>query len=197
MKKVRFISSLVILTLVFGIIAVAIIFTVMPQSKISNQITFVPIDKISFSVECEATWATGDNKRIFIETNEEGELTTEHWNAPDINFNEVLPESRTLMMSFKFRNTSQASENVLHITFEGIASDSKDPAKMSNERFYAEVQKNDGERTKLIYNTSSPLDDSFDLPAGQEVTFKIYYTIVLESENIQTEQNIRINISNT
>ena len=177
MKKVKFITSVVILTLVFGIIAVAVIFAVLPQKGISNQITFIPVDEISFSVEYEATWATGENKRIFIETKEDGTLTTEHWNAPDINFNEVLPESRTVMMSFKFKNTSGAGENVLHITFEGIASDSKDPSHMASERFYAEVQKNDSERTKLTYNAESALDDSFDLSAGQELTFKIYYML--------------------
>lgn len=213
MKKFKFISSIVVTVIVLAVICLGIVVAVSPQYGITNSVTFNPTDNLSFSVVCEATWAIesesgGKDTSITISIDEDGNITpTNRWDAPDINFNKVLPNTNEVMMSFKFTNTSGTLEspvldNILVVSFEGIESDSKNTMFVEDPRFVAEVQTIrtvDGEevasaRKVVSGDEANGADALFEVPSGETVTLNIYYVLERENANIDIDQNIKINI---
>lgn len=200
MKKFKFISSIVVLVLVLAAITFAIVAALMPTKGIVNQITFFPKDEVSLIVECEAVWATGENRKITIETDSSGNLQTTNWNAPDINFNAVLPNStgkREVELKFIFKNKSDrdgtSAGNKLQISFQDIVSDTKLADFETSPRFYSEIKTGDNAK-KAIVPTSDGIDDQFILNAGDTITVSIFYTLDRDDANISVDQNIKINI---
>ena len=200
MKKFKFISSIVVMVVVLAVICLGIVIAVSPQFGITNSVTFVPEPDISFSVVCEATWAiggdtSGKDPSITISIDEDGNIRpSERWDAPDINFNKVLPDTNEVLMSFAFTNTSSNPNNVLEISFKDIVSDSKNTTYFEDPRFIAEVQVDDGERTIVAADQENGEDVIFNVASGDTVTLNVYYVLLRQNTNINVSQNIQINI---
>ena len=200
MKKFKFISSIVVMVVVLAVITLGIVVAVSPHFGITNSVTFVPEQEVSFSVVCEATWAIGGDTRgkepsITISVDEDGNAhPSNRWDAPDINFNNVLPDTNEVVMSFAFTNTSTQVGNVLKISFKDIASDSTDTDYFEDPRFIAEVQIDDGQRTEVAADQENNADVIFYVETGETVTLNIYYVLLRQNSNINVNQNIQIDI---
>lgn len=200
MKKFKFISSIVVMVVVLAVITLGIVVAVSPHFGITNSVTFVPEQELSFSVVCEATWAiggdtSGKEPSITISVDEDGNIhPSNRWDAPDINFNNVLPDTNEVVMSFAFTNTSTQVGNVLKISFKDIVSDSKNTNYFEDPRFIAEVQIDDGQRTEVAADQENNADVIFYVPTGDTVTLNIYYVLLRQNSNINVNQNIQIDI---
>ena len=200
MKKFKFISSIVVMVVVLAVITLGIVVAVSPHFGITNSVTFVPEQEVSFSVVCEATWAiggdtSGKEPSITISVDEDGNIhPSNHWEAPDINFNNVLPDTNEVVMSFAFTNTSTQVGNVLKISFKDIVSDSKNTNYFEDPRFIAEVQIDDGQRTEVAADQENNADVIFYVETGETVTLNIYYVLLRQNSNINVNQNIQIDI---
>ena len=200
MKKFKFISSIVVMVVVLAVITLGIVVAVSPHFGITNSVTFVPEQELSFSVVCEATWAiggdtSGKEPSITISVDEDGNAhPSNHWEAPDINFNNVLPDTNEVVMSFAFTNTSTQVGNVLKISFKDIVSDSKNTNYFEDPRFIAEVQIDDGQRTEVAADQENNADVIFYVETGETVTLNIYYVLLRQNSNINVNQNIQIDI---
>ena len=200
MKKFKFISSIVVMVVVLAVITLGIVVAVSPHFGITNSVTFVPEQELSFSVVCEATWAiggdtSGKEPSITISVDEDGNIhPSNRWDAPDINFNNVLPDTNEVVMSFAFTNTSTQVGNVLKISFKDIVSDSKNTNYIEDPRFIAEVQIDDGQRTEVAADQENNADVIFYVQTGETVTLNIYYVLLRQNSNINVNQNIQIDI---
>ena len=200
MKKFKFISSIVVMVVVLAVITLGIVVAVSPHFGITNSVTFVPEQELSFSVVCEATWAiggdtSGKEPSITISVDEDGNIhPSNRWDAPDINFNNVLPDTNEVVMSFAFTNTSTQVGNVLKISFKDIVSDSKNTNYFEDPRFIAEVQIDDGQRTEVAADQENNADVIFYVQTGETVTLNIYYVLLRQNSNINVNQNIQIDI---
>lgn len=200
MKKFKFISSIVVMVVVLAVITLGIVVAVSPHFGITNSVTFVPEQELSFSVVCEATWAVGGDTSgkepsITISVDEDGNIhPSNRWDAPDINFNNVLPDTNEVVMSFAFTNTSTQVGNVLKISFKDIVSDSKNTNYFEDPRFIAEVQIDDGQRTEVAADQENNADVIFYVQTGETVTLNIYYVLLRQNSNINVNQNIQIDI---
>ena len=200
MKKFKFISSIVVMVVVLAVITLGIVVAVSPHFGITNSATFVPEQELSFSVVCEATWAiggdtSGKEPSITISVDEDGNIhPSNRWDAPDINFNNVLPDTNEVVMSFAFTNTSTQVGNVLKISFKDIVSDSKNTNYFEDPRFIAEVQIDDGQRTEVAADQENNADVIFYVQTGETVTLNIYYVLLRQNSNINVNQNIQIDI---
>lgn len=200
MKKFKFISSIVVMVVVLAVITLGIVVAVSPHFGIINSVTFVPEQELSFSVVCEATWAiggdtSGKEPSITISVDEDGNIhPSNRWDAPDINFNNVLPDTNEVVMSFAFTNTSTQVGNVLKISFKDIVSDSKNTNYFEDPRFIAEVQIDDGQRTEVAADQENNADVIFYVETGETVTLNIYYVLLRQNSNINVNQNIQIDI---
>ena len=200
MKKFKFISSIVVMVVVLAVITLGIVVAVSPHFGITNSVTFVPEQELSFSVVCEATWAiggdtSGKEPSITISVDEDGNIhPSNRWDAPDINFNNVLPDTNEVVMSFAFTNTSTQVDNVLKISFKDIVSDSKNTNYFEDPRFIAEVQIDDGQRTEVAADQENNADVIFYVQTGETVTLNIYYVLLRQNSNINVNQNIQIDI---
>lgn len=200
MKKFKFISSIVVMVVVLAVITLGIVVAVSPHFGITNSVTFVPEQELSFSVVCEATWAiggdtSGKEPSITISVDEDGNIhPSNRWDAPDINFNNVLPDTNEVVMSFAFTNTSTQVGNVLKISFKDIVSDSKNTNYFEDPRFIAEVQIDDGQRTEVAADQENNADVIFYVETGETVTLNIYYVLLRQNSNINVNQNIQIDI---
>ena len=198
MKKFKLISSIIVALIVISVITFGVIVAISPEYGITNSITFRPENDINFSVVCEATWALGSGTperpdTITLTIDENGDVKpTNKWEAPDINFNDVLPE-KEVKLSFTFTNTSLDEENVLIISFYDILSDSSDPIYSENPRFIAETQIDNGER-ELVTGREGDLITDFELAHDETKTINIYYTLKRQDESFTLPQNIIINI---
>lgn len=203
MKKFKFISSIVVMVVVLAVITLGIVVAVLPHFGITNSVTFVPEQEVSFSVVCEATWAiggdtSGKEPSITISVDEDGNAhPSNRWDAPDINFNNVLPDTNEVVMSFAFTNTSTQVGNVLKISFKDIVSDSKNTNYFEDPRFIAEVQIDDGQRTEVAADQENNADVIFYVQTGETVTLNIYYVLLRQNSNINVNQNIQIDIGIT
>lgn len=200
MKKFKFISSIVVMVVVLAVITLGIVVAVSPHFGITNSVTFVPEQELSFSVVCEATWAiggdtSGKEPSITISVDEDGNIhPSNRWDAPDINFNNVLPDTNEVVMSFAFTNTSTQVGNVLKISFKDIVSDSKNTNYFEDPRFIAEVQIDDGQRTEVAADQENNADVIFYVQTGETVTLNIFYVLLRQNSNINVNQNIQIDI---
>ena len=200
MKKFKFISSIVVMVVVLAVITLGIVVAVSPHFGITNSVTFVPEQELSFSVVCEATWAiggdtSGKEPSITISVDEDGNIhPSNRWDAPDINFNNVLPDTNEVVMSFAFTNTSTQVGNVLKISFKDIVSDSKNTNYFEDPRFIAEVQIDEGQRTGVAADQENNADVIFYVETGETVTLNIYYVLLRQNSNINVNQNIQIDI---
>lgn len=200
MKKFKLISSITVIVLVLAVICLGIVMAIFPQNGITNSVTFLPEQNIEMNVVCEATWAIGGetggkDPSITISIDAEGNIhPSNRWDAPDINFNNVIPDANEVVMTFSFTNTSSDPNNVLNISFRDIVSDSKNTLYASDPRFTAEVQVDDGERTVVAADQENGADVVLEVPSGQTATLNIYYILHRQNENINVNQNIQINI---
>ena len=200
MKKFKLISSIIVALIVISVITFGVIVAISPEYGITNSITFRPENDINFSVVCEASWALGDttggkDPSITISIDKDGNIFPSNvWNAPDINFNKVLPENNVVSMSFAFTNTSEDPNNILAISFYDIESDSKDAQLYSNPRFIAETQIDDGAKELVMGNKTGGADAEFLVGFGETKTINIYYTLERNDESFNCPQNIIINI---
>ena len=188
------------MVVVLAVITLGIVVAVSPHFGITNSVTFVPEQELSFSVVCEATWAiggdtSGKEPSITISVDEDGNIhPSNRWDAPDINFNNVLPDTNEVVMSFAFTNTSTQVGNVLKISFKDIVSDSKNTNYFEDPRFIAEVQIDDGQRTEVAADQENNADVIFYVQTGETVTLNIYYVLLRQNSNINVNQNIQIDI---